>query len=220
MVPSIIGNDAIQGEVFLPGQIFVFGGFVLRANSLSHLERIESYAPGHQVRFGSLNYTADIRGDLIFDGFSPVLGAPNNHDEHDLGLPSDGVREITPVATPALNPEQIVPSKDGWIHPATEAAHSAAIELNADFTPYETCAAGHLDSSPATGSEPPASVPVESDWAPIMEFSSADIFQHSPLGDVLNSLRSLSLSGDPWPNYVWLEWEADDKEIHSPPTTH
>ena len=52
-----------------------------------------------------------------------------------------------------------------------------------------------------------------------MEFTSADIFQHSPLGDVLNSLTSLSLSGDPWLNYVWLEWEADNK-IHSPPTTH
>ena len=37
---------------------------------------------------------------------------------------------------------------------------------------------------------------------------------------VLNSLRSLSLSGDPRPNYVRLEWEADDKEIRSPPTTH
>ena len=71
--------------------------------------------------------------------------------------------------------------------PATEAAHSAAIEPNANFTPYETYAAGHLDSSPATGSEPPASVPIESDWAPIMEFTSADIFQHSPLGDVLDS---------------------------------
>ena len=67
MAPSIIGNDAIQGEVFLPGQIFIFGGFVLRANSLGHLEQIESYAPGHQVRFGSLNYTADICEDLIFD---------------------------------------------------------------------------------------------------------------------------------------------------------
>ena len=47
-----------------------------------------------------------------------------------------------------------------------------------------------------------------------------DIFQHSPLGDVLNSLRSLSLSGGPWPNCVRLEWEADDEEIRSPPTTH
>ena len=69
-------------------------------------------------------------------------------------------------------------------------------------------------------SEPPASVPIESNWAPIMEFTSADIFQHSPLGNVLNSLRSLSLSGGPWSNYVRLEWEADDEEIHSPPTTH
>ena len=71
MTPSIINNDAVQGETFLPGQIFVFGGFALRANSLGHLEQIESYAPGHQVRFRSLNYTADIRGDLIFDGFEP-----------------------------------------------------------------------------------------------------------------------------------------------------
>ena len=55
-------NNAVLGETFLPGQIFIFAGFALRANSLGHLEQIESYAPGHQVRFGSLNYTADIRG--------------------------------------------------------------------------------------------------------------------------------------------------------------
>ena len=79
MAPSIISNDAIQGEVFLPGQIFVFGGFALRANSLGHLEQIESYAPGHQVRFGNLNYTAYICSDLIFDRFEPVSAAPNSH---------------------------------------------------------------------------------------------------------------------------------------------
>ena len=117
MVPSIIINNAIQGEVFLPGQIFIFGGFILRANPLGHLEQIESYAPGHQVRFGSLNYTADIRKDLIFDGFVPMSGAPNSHDEHDLDLPSDGVRKITAAAASALNLEQIVPSEDGWMDP-------------------------------------------------------------------------------------------------------
>ena len=72
MSPTIIDSDAVQGETFLPGQIFVFDGFALRANSLGHLEQIESYAPGRHVRFGSLNYTADIHGDLIFDGFEPM----------------------------------------------------------------------------------------------------------------------------------------------------
>ena len=75
MAPPIINNDAVQGETFLPGQIFVFGGFALRANLLGHLEQIESYTPGHQVRFGSLSYTADLRGDLIFDGFEPQPSA-------------------------------------------------------------------------------------------------------------------------------------------------
>ena len=58
MAPSVIYNNAAQGEVFLRGQIFMFGGFALRANSLGHLEQIDSYALGHQVRFGSPNYTA------------------------------------------------------------------------------------------------------------------------------------------------------------------
>ena len=104
--------------------------------------------------------------------------------------------------------------------PITEAAHSAAIEPNTDFASNEVFFIGPSDSSPAIGSEPRASVPIEPDWAPIMEFSSADIFQHSPLGDVLNSLKSLSQSGDSWPNYVRLEWEADDEGIRYPPTTH
>ena len=107
MAPSIIGNDAVQGEVFLPGQIFVFGGFALRANSLGRLEQIESYAPGRQVRFENLNYTADIRGDLIFDGFKPMSDAPYSLDEHDVTLPSDSVREIASATTPAFHPEQI-----------------------------------------------------------------------------------------------------------------
>ena len=84
---SSIDNDAVLGETFLPGQIFVFGGFALRANSLGHLEQIESYAPGRQVRFGSLNFTVDVRGDLIFDGFEPLPCASHGHDEYDLALP-------------------------------------------------------------------------------------------------------------------------------------
>ena len=151
---------------------------------------------------------------------SPCKVRRNNHDQYDVTLPSDSVREIASATTPAFNSEQIAPSEDGGIDPAMEAALSVAMEPDTDFTPYESRVTEPLDSSPAMDSEPPAFVPIESDWAPIMEFTSADIFQHSPFGNVLNSLRSLSLSGGPWTNCVWLEWEADDEEICSPPTTH
>ena len=78
-----------------------------------HLEQIESYAPGHQVRFGCLNYTANIRGDLIFDGFEPLPSTPHDHDEHDLALPSDSVQEIASATALSLNSEPIAPSTDG-----------------------------------------------------------------------------------------------------------
>ena len=95
-----------------------------------------------------------------------------------------------------------------------------AIEPNIDLTLHESHVFKLTDPSPATDSKPPVPVPIESDWAPIMEFTSADIFQHSPFCDILNSLRSLSLSGGSWPNYVRQDWDADDEEIRDPPTTH
>ena len=85
---------------------------------------------------------------------------------------------------------------DGWIDPTTEVVFLAAIEPNIDLTLHESRVAKLPDPSPAMDSEPPAPVLVESDWAPIMEFTSADIFQHSPFGDILNSLKSLSLTGE------------------------
>ena len=105
MAPSIFNDDAVQGETFLPGQIFVFGGFALWANSLGRLEQIDSYAPGHQVKFGSLNYVADVRGDLIFAGFETAAIAPDHLDEHDINLSSDHIQEIAPVTALALDPE-------------------------------------------------------------------------------------------------------------------
>ena len=68
--------------------------------------------------------------------------------------------------------------------------------------------------------KPSAPLPIESDWAPILEFTTADIFQHSPFGDILILLKSLSLSGEPWPDYGQQGWDADDEEIQGPPTTH
>ena len=105
-------------------------------------------------------------------------------------------------------------SKDGKFNPATEATDSAALEPHTDLTSGEACVIGTSDSFPAISSEPCASA------YSIAEFSDADIFQHSPLGDVLNSLRNLSLAGDSQPNYVRFELEADDGEFRFPPTAH
>ena len=120
----------------------MFGGFALRANSLGHLEEIDSYAPGHQFRFGNLNYTADIRGDLIFNGFGPTPRALDSHDVHDLDLLSDSARDIAPAGVSDLNLGQMAPPKDEWMDPAPEAAHPSAVEPNTDFTPKEACNAG------------------------------------------------------------------------------
>ena len=79
-----------------------------------------------------MNYVADIRGDLIFDGFETTAATPRHHDEHDLNLSSDHTQEIAPVTTLALDPEQITPSEDGKLKPATDAAVSAASEPHTD----------------------------------------------------------------------------------------
>jgi hypothetical protein len=149
-----------------------------------------------------------------------MAAAPCRRDEHDLNLSSDHTWEIAPVTALALDPEQTVPSEDGKLNPATEAADPAALEPHTDPTSNKICVTETPDSSPATGSEPRASVPPELDRAPIIEFSSADIFRHSPLGDVLNSLKTLALAGDSQPNYIRFELEADDGEFCFPPTAH
>ena len=158
MASSIIINDAVQGETFLPGQIFVFGGFALRANSLGHLEQIESYAPGHQVRFGSLNYTADIRGDLIFDGFEPQPSAPHCHDGHDLALPPDSAQSAAQVSAPTPSSEPTMPVGDGWLDAASGDAISTAIEPNTIRVLYEACDSKVPDSF--SNSESSAPLPI------------------------------------------------------------
>ena len=132
----------------------MIGGFALRANSLGHLEQIDSYAPGHQVRFGYFNYTADIRGDLIFDGFKPQPSAPHCHDGHDLALLPDSALEAAHESAPTLDPEPAVQIEDGWLDTASGAETSTVIEPNTDLVPCEACDSEVPDSLP--DSEPPA----------------------------------------------------------------
>ena len=139
---------------------------------------------------------------------------------HGLDLLSDSARDIAPAGVPDLNQGKIAQPGDGWMDPAPEAAHPSAVEPNTDFTPKEACDTGPPDSYPGVGSSPRTPEPAESGWALVMEFTAADIFQHSHFGDVLNSLKSLSLSRDSWPNYVQLKGDEGDEEIRYPPTTH
>ena len=94
---------------------------------------------------------------------------------------------MVPITATALDPEQIAPS---------EAIESAASKPHTDSTPRNICVNKIPDSFPAINSEPHAPADTELDRSSIFEFSSADVFQYSPLGDVLNSLKNLSLAGD------------------------
>ena len=105
MAHLFINNDAAYKEIFTPWQVFVFGGFALRANSIGCLEQVDSYAPGHQIRFGNLNYVADIRGDLVFDGFVALAATLCPRREHSSDPPSDPVQGSTSTQALALDPE-------------------------------------------------------------------------------------------------------------------
>ena len=140
------------------------------------------------------------------------------HVGHDLALPPDSILEAALEPAPIFNSEPAAQIEDGWLDTASGAATSTAIEPNTDFVPHKACDSKVPDSSP--DSEPPAPTLIESDWAPIMEFTPVDVFQHSPFGHILSSLKYLSLSGEPWPDCGQDGWDADNEEIQSPPTTH
>ena len=107
---------------------------------------------------------------------------------------------------------------DGWLDTASGAATSTAMEPNTDIVPCKTRDSKVPDSLP--DSEPTAPLPIESDWAPIMEFTAADIFQHSPFGGILSSLKYLSLLGEPWLDCVRTVGTQTTKKFkaHPPPT--
>ena len=63
--------------------------------------------------------------------------------------------------------------KDGGVDHALQAAYSSAVEPNTGLTSMEACNPVPPDSYPVVGSGPPT---LESGWAPVMEFTVADIF--------------------------------------------
>ena len=122
------------------------------------------------------------------------------------------------MSAPTISSEPTAPVRDGRLDAAPGATISTAIEPNTSLVLCKARDSEVPDSVPDSESSAPP--PIKPDWAPIMEFTTADVFQHSPFGDILNSLKSLSLSGEPWPDYGQQGWDADDEEIRNPPTTH
>ena len=122
------------------------------------------------------------------------------------------------MSVPTVSSELTAPVGDERLDAAPGAAISTAIEPNTSLVLCKACDSKVSDSVPDYESSAP--LLIEPDWVPIMEFTAADIFQHSPFGDILNSLKSLSLSGEPWPDCGQQGWDADDEEIRSPPTTN
>ena len=139
---------------------------------------------------------------MIFDGFETASIAPPLSDEHDLNLSSDHIQEMDHVAATASEPKQIVPF---------EATKSTVLEPHTDSPSCNICVNGTPDSFSAARFGPDTPVDTELDRLSIFEFSAADVFQHSPLGDVLNSLKNFSLEEDSHTNYVRFELEADDE---------
>ena len=121
-----------------------------------------------------MSFTADIHGDLIFDGSEPQPSAPHYHDGHHLALQLDSTLEAALEPALIFNSEPAAQIEDGWLDTASGAATSMAIEPNTDLVPYEARDSKVSDSLP--DSKPPAPPPTESGWAPIMEFTTADIF--------------------------------------------
>ena len=92
-----------------------------------------------------------------------------------------------------------MPVGDGRLDATLETAISTVIEPDTSLVPRKARDSEVPDSDP--DSVNPTPLLFKPDWAPVMELTAADVFQHSPFSNILNSLKSLSLSGEPWPDY-------------------
>ena len=90
------------------------------------------------------------------------------------------------MSASTISSEPTAPVGDGWLDAAPEAATSMAIEPDTSLVLRKAHESKVPDYDP--DSVNPAPLLIKPDWAPVMEFTTADVFQHSPFGDILNSL--------------------------------
>ena len=99
---------------------------------------------------------------------------PHCLEGHDIALSPNSALEAAHASVSTIDSEPTAPIEDQWLDAASGAAISEAIEPNASPALCTTRDSEDPDSSP--DSEPPAPLPIESDWAPIMEFTTQTSF--------------------------------------------
>ena len=80
MAHLIIDREICNKDVFVPGQILAIGSFVLQADPTGRLGQIGSFAPVQGIRFGTLEFIADSRGELVLIGPSTLMEEPADPD--------------------------------------------------------------------------------------------------------------------------------------------
>ena len=122
------------------------------------------------------------------------------------------------MSAPTLSSQPTAPIKDGWLDTASGAAISTAIEPNTSLILREARDSKVPDSFP--DSEPLAPRPIKSDWAPIMEFTATDIFQHSPFSDTKVSLFVRRALARLWPTGLGCGRRINSTPTHHPLRSH
>lgn len=107
-------NDCVN--IYVPGQLFVFGSMTFYADSASHLASMENYAPSRIVTFGGLEYTTDARGKLILTSWTPIQAAETPDDGLILTSWTPSMQWRLPMTEPQLRDRTpfITPGRGLW----------------------------------------------------------------------------------------------------------
>jgi len=124
MACLVISDNIFNGDAFIPGQIFAFGGIMLHAGPIVRLGQVGSFEPDQEFRFGNLEFVADSWGDLILTKYSALIEDPANPEALISG-------EVSPAtgADLALDPALCPDLAD--IPGLTSAEHSPNVTSNA-----------------------------------------------------------------------------------------
>lgn len=60
-----MGLSIDAGIIYMPGQIFIFNAMMYVTDSTGHLGLVENFSPGRVIRFGNLEYIADLHSELV-----------------------------------------------------------------------------------------------------------------------------------------------------------